>query len=156
LDAISGNICRCTGYKSIERAAGQLCDTLDHHPSGFPMAVLIEKGIVPAYFKDIPNRLKAIPPKSAAESNNKMVHGGTDIYVQKAGTLVDGDVRNLGHDARLQGIHIEGNHCILGAGTTVSDLWNHAELNRHFPNLKAHLTLVSSEQIRNMASLGGN
>jgi xanthine dehydrogenase small subunit len=56
----------------------------------------------------------------------------------------------------LKGITIENGFCTIGTNATVSDLWNHTKLNSILPNLKKHLKLVSSEQIRNMASLGGN
>ncbi|MEZ4792592.1 MAG: FAD binding domain-containing protein [Gelidibacter sp.] len=156
LDAISGNICRCTGYKSIERAAHQLCGNLEYSKFALPIDTLIQKEVIPAYFKDIPNRLKAIQAKPEPQKNKKAVYGGTDIYVQKADNLIDGEVRNIGFNPELKGIKIEGDVCKMGAGTTVTDLWNNAELNRYFPNLRKHLKLVSSEQIRNMASFGGN
>lgn len=156
LDAISGNICRCTGYKSIERAAHQLCGNLEYSKSVIPIDTLIQKEVIPSYFKDILKQLKAIQTKSEPQKDKKAVYGGTDIYVQKADNLIDGEVQNIGFNPDLKGIKIEGDECIMGAGTTVTDLWNHAELNRYFPNLRKHLKLVSSEQIRNMASFGGN
>jgi len=156
LDAISGNICRCTGYKSIERAAHQLCEHLEHQDSGLPIDSLIEKEVIPSYFKDIPNRLKALQSEPKSNSNKKVISGGTDIYVQKADALIDIDVRNIGFNSDLKGIHLNKDTCTLGAGTTVTELWNHPELNQYFPNLRKHLKLVSSEQIRNMASFGGN
>jgi xanthine dehydrogenase small subunit len=156
IDAISGNICRCTGYKSIERAVHQLCDNLDFSKSALPIDMLIKKEVIPSYFKDIPIRLKGIQTKAEPKKDKKAVFGGTDIYVQKADNLIDSEVHNIGFNPNLKGIKIEGNNCIMGAGTTVSDLWNHADLNRYFPNQRKHLKLVSSEQIRNMASFGGN
>ena len=56
----------------------------------------------------------------------------------------------------LKSIAIDSGICTIGTNSTVSDLWNHVELNSILPNLKKHLKLVSSEQIRNMASFGGN
>lgn len=156
LDAISGNICRCTGYKSIERAANQLCEKLEHQTSSLPIDMLIEKEVIPSYFKEIPLRLKAIQSRTKLHIDKKKVHGGTDIYVQKADHLITEEVRPVGFNPDLKGINIQDNVCEMGAGTTVTDLWNHVELNQYFPNLRSHLKLVSSEQIRNMASFGGN
>ena len=58
ISSIDGNICRCTGYKSIERAAekisGQL-SVVDGQQNSLENA--IEKEIVPEYFSDNKNRL---------------------------------------------------------------------------------------------------
>ena len=39
----------------------------------------------------------------------------------------------------LKGVSIENGLCTIGANATVSDLWNHPEINSYFPNLKKHL-----------------
>jgi xanthine dehydrogenase YagS FAD-binding subunit len=44
----------------------------------------------------------------------------------------------------------------LGALVRMSAAADHAEINRHFPAIAQSLKLAASEQIRNMASLGGN
>jgi xanthine dehydrogenase small subunit len=156
LDAISGNICRCTGYKSIERAVDDICEKLETVDSKKSIKTLIDEGFIPHYFSEISERLKQLQAKSNLQSGITYVSGGTDLYVQQADNLIDNDVHLIENKDVLKGIKIEKEICTIGAGNTVSDLWNHKELNAIFPNLKKHLKLVSSEQIRNMASLGGN
>lgn len=156
LDAISGNICRCTGYKSIEKAARQVCEKLEFSKTEMPLEWLIKNNFIPDYFKDIPEQLKQLNSESIQKQGIKIVSGGTDLYVQKADDLIEHDVHLVADNSALKGISIEGNTCDIGTGTTVSELWNHAELNTYFPKLRTHLKLVSSEQIRNMASFGGN
>ena len=153
LDAISGNICRCTGYKSIEKAALQICENLQAENS---LDWLVEHEYIPAYFKTIPERLKALKVLKQAQIGTNFVSGGTDLYVQKADALIDNTVHLIAESNGLKGITIINNSCEIGANATVSDLWNHKELNTCFPHLKKHLKLISSEQIRNMASFGGN
>ena len=46
--------------------------------------------------------------------------------------------------------------CTVGGATRVSDLVASAELMERFPHLKEYLMLVSSEPIRNMATIAGN
>ena len=62
ISAIDGNICRCTGYKSIERAALALSEQLSvisHQLSKKDfLSTAVEKGIVPEYFSGIKNRLE--------------------------------------------------------------------------------------------------
>lgn len=155
IDAISGNICRCTGYKSIEKAAHQVVEKLESQEKN-DLNWLINNAFIPEYFERIPQRLKDIEAKYLNQPKGKYVSGGTDLYVQQADHLVDNDVHLIADKNHLKGITIENETCTIGTSATVSDLWNHTALNRLLPHLKKHLKLVSSEQIRNMASLGGN
>jgi len=155
IDAISGNICRCTGYKSIEKAAQQVVEKLKNQEKN-ALDWLIKNEFIPAYFETIPKRLNDIAAKDLNQPKGKYVSGGTDLYVQQADHLADNDVHLIAEKDYLKGITIANDMCTIGTNATVSDLWNHTELNTILPNLRKHLKLVSSEQIRNMASLGGN
>ena len=64
--AIDGNICRCTGYKSLERAAASLTAELAERPATNGVKWLSEKQFVPTYFEQIPTRLAALRAETAA------------------------------------------------------------------------------------------
>ena len=155
LDAISGNICRCTGYKAIEKAAHQVVEKLENQEIQ-SFGWLIDQGFIPEYFKSIPQRIKDIEVRDLKQPKGKYVSGGTDLYVQQADYLTDNNVHLIAEKEYLKGITINDTSCTIGTNATVTDLWNHAALNTMLPNLRKHLKLVSSEQIRNMASMGGN
>src|SRR5436305_1523340 len=78
ISAVDGNICRCTGYKSIERAATRLCDLALSKAYG-------DGRIVPEYFDEIPARHSqlVLPSPTRLTADNRMprfVSGGTDLY----------------------------------------------------------------------------
>lgn len=154
INAISGNICRCTGYKSIEKAVDDISKKRQKITLSNNIAWLVEHKFIPNYFKEIPTKLKNLQTKKIG-TNGVLVAGGTDLFVRHADNLMDFDIQ-ITNDFVSNKISFDKSICTIGANATVSDLLENKELNTNLPNLKHYLKLVSSEQIRNMASLGGN
>jgi xanthine dehydrogenase small subunit len=160
ISAIDGNICRCTGYKSIERAAFQICDTV-LSGAAVPATGLnsaIEKEIVPKYFSEIKERLSAIQADRQPPTANRQLFlgGGTDLYVQRPEEMIRAAAENLFDDPDLRKIKEVGEFVEVGASVVVTDLLESPIFQRIFPNLYKHLKLISSTPIRNMATLAGN
>ena len=156
--AIDGNICRCTGYKSIERAANRLTNLLNQKESGQgELDFAIEHQIVPPYFAGIKDRLSTMgKPKVYETTVFNFVGGGTDLYVQKHDEMQHIVSKPLFDDKILRGVKLRNGNYEIGASATVSDLKASWEMNADFPFLQKHLKLVSSTPIRNMATIAGN
>ncbi len=154
--AISGNICRCTGYKSIQRAAMDIATKLDALELDNKIPWLVEHNFIPSYFIEISERLQKINPKEKKDTGAFVVSGGTDMYVQRADSLVEENISLVCDLEYLKGIQLTDDKIVIGANTTVTEFASHEIIQNIFPNLKKHIALVSSEPIRNMASFGGN
>ena len=156
LNAISGNICRCTGYKSIEKATQQIVSVLEKKDTENGVQWLIDHRFIPKYFTEIPERLAQIHKTSPINSTSNFVAGGTDLYVRHADALSEKDIQLLTVNNELRGISFYKDNCVIGVSTTVTDLMNNNAMQVYFPEIQSYLKLVSSEQIRNMATLAGN
>ena len=154
--SIDGNICRCTGYKPIERAAKHITESLSDKSEKETLDWLITQKFIPSYFKDIPTQLNKLIPVIKTEQNGKLVGGGTDLYVQKMDQLIDHDVSLITEFSEIRFTKVENGICSLGAGNTATDMLESDEMQSMFPSLTDHIKLVASSPIRNIATLGGN
>ncbi len=158
--ALDGNICRCTGYKSIERAADKLVQLVDF--SGLNLQNAVEKEILPEYFLEIRPKLQDImlglqEIGTIKEKEHPLfVGGGTDLFVQKPDFMVDQDFTSLNLIKEYSFIKQDGDTIRIGGSTNFSDIMNSKILQKIFPSIIEDFSLIASTPIRNIATLGGN
>ena len=155
INDIDGNICRCTGYKSIERAASNIADLLKLKDCTQPVSWLAKNKFIPEYFTSIPQRLKLLEIE-VHQKGQLVVGGGTDLYVQKHHETEESFIQFINDRTDMHEINVAENICFVGGACTVSDMMNSNSLNAAFPNLYKHLKLVSSTPIRNIGTVAGN
>lgn len=156
IKSIDGNICRCTGYKSLERAVEKIVAELRRKPGENQMEWLVNQGYVPGYFHKMYSRLEAISIKKYPEPEGLIVGGGTDLYVQRHDQMVHASILSVFDKPELNRLEREGDILKIGAACTVSDLEQSFDMQQMIPRLGRFLKLVSSSPIRNMATLAGN
>jgi xanthine dehydrogenase small subunit len=123
------------------------------------MEQLVQWGILPGYFLQIPEQLKILkthPRPSSGETEKVIVAGATDLYVQQPEELLDKNLEFISQRKGLTGIRRENNTVYIGAGTTMEEMKHSPLINELFPNMKGYLNLVSSTIMRNRATLAGN
>jgi len=155
--ALSGHLCRCTGYRSLKHTEAHLKKSVNGKTG---IKNLIAQKMLPEYFLDIPTRLKNITKSSPISGNGKtsgiFIAGGTDIYIQKGENIPDSRVNVLNLHPEMKGISKENGQVRVGALTTFEEFANHPEIQKIIPRIKDYMFLIASWQIRNRATLGGN
>lgn len=155
-DAVSANLCRCTGYAGIKRALKKTCQSFDLSQSrpAERVADLIQWGILPAYFADIPQRLAALPEQVCLTEHTAIqVAGGTDLFVQQAEQLA---WQNLSFIKQPESIFIEQQQCIISATTRIETLRQSEYMQALYPQIVDDFKLICSLPVRQQASIGGN
>ncbi|WAR44187.1 FAD binding domain-containing protein [Methylomonas rapida] len=162
LEAVAGNLCRCTGYAGIKRAIQQLCEQFDLARSQ-PAKRLddcLQWRLLPAYFADIEAQLASLPAPTPAVSQTKetgiLVAGGTDLMVHQAKTANAANLQFLPRIADQDCIRLDGERCRIAAGTTIEQLRTSPVLQELLPSIAEDLQLLCSAPIRQHATLGGN
>ncbi|KQV30656.1 FAD-binding molybdopterin dehydrogenase [Rhizobium sp. Root1203] len=167
--ALQGNLCRCTGYEPIVKAAEQVSrarpsaifDPLERTRSDIVARLWAMKGgdtISIASGGDrliVPNSEEALARVLAEEPDATIVAGCTDV-----GLWVTKQMRTLSpvvfinHLPELQSIAAGEGGLTIGAGVTYSRAFD--AIARKVPTLGRLIDRIGGEQVRNMGTIGGN
>jgi xanthine dehydrogenase small subunit len=148
--ALAGNLCRCTGYAPIIRAAqAAAAQPAPPHLSALAKAEAVS---LP---ENQPVTTDTLATLYAATPDAILIAGATDVglWVTKQMRKLD-KVIFLNKCADLSGITQTPEGWRIGAMTTIAEV-EHA-LDPHFPSLGTMLRRYGSAQVRAAATLGGN
>lgn len=163
--ALSGHLCRCTGYASLLRAGEGIMQAAQILPRAADrksrLEAMIDQGMLPAYFREMPEKLSAVPTGTHAGGNGKIetglpIAGGTDLYVQQGEAIPGQTVALLNLHPEMQGIRHDSNEVRVGALTTFEDFAADPQVQKAIPDIEQYMHRIASLQIRNRATLGGN
>jgi len=166
-DALTGNLCRCTGYKSIIDSARSACanhgedkfteweektaEILKHINQTTKTLSITENKI--NYFR--PAKLKKALFLKHKHQGAVLIGGATDVAlkVTKANQILN-EIIDLSGIACIKYYNEKTNTIHIGAGICLESLKNLTE--KSVPALHHMLCYFGSKQIRNLATLGGN
>ncbi|NYZ65099.1 xanthine dehydrogenase small subunit [Endozoicomonas sp. SM1973] len=164
--ALSGNLCRCTGYRAIVNAAAHVAKFPPPQASDQQSASIVAqlKSINTDQITSLTDgHNQYFAPRSIRQLIDLLQHypdarllvGGTDLALlvtqqqQQFNTLI-----NLGNVAELTTIKETVDTVIIGSAVT----YNHCFqlLEKQYPEITKMLERLGSQQIRNQGSIGGN
>jgi xanthine dehydrogenase small subunit len=167
--ALQGNLCRCTGYEPIVKAAEQMGQT---RPSALfdPLArerekiiaTLNEMASTDTIVLEGDERRLIVPANVAALANTLAAHpkativaGATDVglWVTKQMRVLD-PVVFINHLSELQDISIDDAGITLGAGVSYAAAFDC--LRSEIPAFGRLIERIGGQQVRNMGTIGGN
>ena len=166
--ALQGNLCRCTGYAAIIRAAESVAAVgdLKKDPLVTERARVAEqllalkdgKRVVVGEGKQrliLPGNVDDFADVLENDPGATIVAGSTDVglWVTKFMREI-GPVVFLSHLDELRQISEGENALTLGAGVSYTDAY--PVIIRHFPQLTELWNRIGGEQVRNMGTIGGN
>ena len=163
---LAGNLCRCTGYAPIVRAAEQALKAgrEDHFTGDKTRHIELLKSIQPEVSLEIKSdNGRYYAPRSMGElcellQNNPqaiLVAGATDVglWVSKQLRQLD-TIIYLGAVAELKNIEEENNDLLIGSTVTYTDA--KTAITERYPAFLPLIERIGATQVRNAGTIGGN
>lgn len=156
--SLDGNICRCTGYLSTERAIETLCRDLAPQLGGpqSRVADLVAARVLPDTWLAAPAALKLLAEDPPAAPGATLMGGGSDLLVQRPEELLAEDVVFTSRRPELRRVERDLTDLVIGGAVTLEEFGRDPDVAAFLPDAPEMAARFGSVLVRNRATVAGN